>query len=58
MKTITICREDARRLGLPAGAKVQIQLRKDKCCGKAHDVYYKGKHYGLLHLDHPEGVGR
>lgn len=58
MKTIIICREDARRVGLPAGAKVQIQLCKDKCCGMAYNVYYKGKYYGLLHLAYPEGAGR
>jgi hypothetical protein len=58
MKTITIGRDDARNLDLPAGVEVQIKPSKRKFWEKTHEVYYKGKYCGTTNLERPEGVKR
>ena len=57
MKTITIGRDDARRLRLPAGVQVQIKPSKRKFWEKAHEVYREGVYQGTLLLERPEGIG-
>jgi hypothetical protein len=56
VKTIKICKEDARRLGLPAGVEVKIQPTKNRTYPYHHDVYYKGKFQGTLRLERQEGI--
>jgi hypothetical protein len=56
MKTITIGRDDARNLDLPAGVEVQIKLSKRKFWEKAHEVYREGVYQGTTNLERPEGI--
>lgn len=60
MKTIKICRSDARRLrGVPAGATVQIEevaVKFKSIRGKFFQVYYKGTYRGELCLERPDGI--
>lgn len=55
-KTIKICKSDARRLNLPAGAVVTIEPIKSGIWTGNHKVYYLGRYFGNAKLDRPNGI--
>jgi hypothetical protein len=58
MKTITIGKEDARCLNIPAGVKVQIKKATVPPWSKSYEIYWKGEYAGRIHLREPQGAGR